>query len=205
MSNSTFINLSVYSLTNWTDKVSVFYSCVFFWNTTFINFFFSHWWVPVFGLSVLWVFGKEQSLSSLAEPWTLPQQLPGLPWGPDILLHGRSWFIWESQWITSAGEAMPGQPLALFWTQAVPQHTLSWSSKASYPQTGNKPSSTPKENGGKEEDLISFLWWYFGTLFPSYLTTFLPQRQIVGMESLHPIPFCHIQIHAIPRRKLRSD
>lgn len=27
--------------------------------------------------------GKEQTFSSLAEPWAMPQLLPGLPWDPE--------------------------------------------------------------------------------------------------------------------------
>lgn len=86
-------------------------------------------------------------------------------------------------------------------------YTLSWSPKAGFPQTGNKyiPSSASKRNGGKEEDLISFLWWYFGTLFPLCFITFLPPGQIVGMESIQPpIPLCHLQVHAYSQRKVQE-
>lgn len=146
----------------------------------------------------------------------MPQLLPGLPWGPEIsvLHHGSSWFIWESQWITPAGEPVQGQSLALFWTLPVPQPSL----RGELVTQSQLPSDREQvhtflclkgkwREGGGFDFFLTMEFWHIASFMFHY---FSPSREngnvtILGMESIQPpIPLCHCQAHAYHQEKAQE-
>lgn len=146
----------------------------------------------------------------------MPQQLPGLPWSTviSVLHHTSSWFIWESQWITSASEPVQGQSLALFLTLPVPQPSLhnELVTQSQLPSDREQVHTFLylKEKwgeGGGFDFFLTMVFWYFVSFMFHY---FSPSRAngnltIVGMESIQPpIPLCYCQIHAYYQEKAQE-